>query len=146
MAFVGIERYLALDFHRFAVDPDRHPDRSQRLHHGTIKICDRHRSEGNAATLAAIRLHAELMGDEIEIHLEVFLAIRHRPGGEAARGRVERHLPAMVEPRHAGKPDLAYDLHPHVQCFIGVLPRFVWQGGPLGMLHSGPSGFDRART
>src|SRR5207244_5713907 len=56
MSFVDIEGYLALDFHRFAVDPDRHPDRSQRLHHGTIKIRDRHRSERDAAPLAATRL------------------------------------------------------------------------------------------
>src|SRR5947207_11762396 len=51
MSFVDIERYLALDFHRPAVDTDRHLDRPQRLHHGTIRIRDRHRSEDDAALL-----------------------------------------------------------------------------------------------
>ena len=77
------------------------------------------------------------MGDEVEIHLEVLLTVRHRPGRESARGGVERHLPAMVEPGHSGKADLAYDLHPHVQCFVGIFPGFIRQRGPLGMLHSG---------
>src|SRR5207244_9915913 len=71
MSFVDIERYLALDFHRPAVDVNRHPDRFQRLHNGTIKICHRHWSERDAALLAATRLHAELVGDEVKIHLEV---------------------------------------------------------------------------
>ena len=87
--------------------------------------------------LAIASRYAELVPDEIEIDLKVFAAIRHRTCRKAARRGVERYLPAVVEPGHAGEPDLAHDLRPQVQRLVGVLPGCVWQRGPLGMGHSG---------
>src|SRR5712691_936250 len=118
MALVDVERCLTLHLDGLAVDLDRHSDRLQRFHHGSIEVRNRHGSQCETATLAATRFDPELVSDEIEIDLEVIPAIRHRPGREASCRRVERHLPAMVEPGHSSEPDLAYDLHPHVERFV----------------------------
>ena len=44
---------------------------------------------------------------------------------------VEGRIPAVIHPRARGKPDLADDLHPKVQCREGVSPRLEWQDRPL---------------
>ena len=66
---------------------------------------------------------------------KVQAAIRHRRGGQAARGHVERHVPPMIDRRGEREPDLADDLRPHVQCGAGLLPVSIGKRRPPGIFH-----------
>ena len=68
--------------------------------------------------------------DEIEVDLQHSRAVRHGPGGDTANGRVERHVPAMVDRRHERESHLADDLHPELQGRAGVAPRGLGQSRP----------------
>ena len=67
---------------------------------------------------------------KIEIDLERARAVRNRPGGQPARGDVERDVPGMIEPGRARQPDLADNLRPQLQRRGGVRPGGVRQFGP----------------
>src|SRR5512132_4699038 len=79
------------------------------------------------------------MVDEVEVDGEDRVAVDlvHGPGGDAAAGEVEGHVPPVVAPHAGRQPDLADDLAEPMQGLLGVLPggqRDRWE-----QLHACPS-------
>ena len=70
------------------------------------------------------------MLDEIDVDLESPLLVGDRSRRESGRRHVEGDMPRMVEPRTLRKPDLADDLRPSVQRWVGVAPRVERQARP----------------
>ena len=75
------------------------------------------------------------MADEVELDLEDFGADRNGRGAEPARGDIERHLPAMVEPGGERQADFADDLQPKLQGRGRVAPFWIGKLGPNRTLH-----------
>src|SRR5580658_4661614 len=103
---------------------------AERLHDGRMEIADRVRHQPEAPALSAACLDVEHMVDEVEPDLEVFTLVRDHGRRQAARGNVERHMPAVVEPRGQPKPNLADDLDPKAQGLAGRLPGQIGKRGP----------------
>ena len=70
------------------------------------------------------------MGAEIEIDLQRAVAIRHRPGGEPARGHEQHDAPPVVRQGRERELHLADDLGPQVQRVAGVLPIRIGERRP----------------
>ena len=141
MSAVGIERQRIGDLARPTADADGDAELGEQLQHRGMKIGYRHRLQRQFAPVAAAGAQFELVRDEVEIDLERLAAERDRRGAEPARGDVQRHLPAVVEPRRQREADLADNLRPKLQRGRGVPPlgmielrpeRAVRHGGFLG--------------
>jgi hypothetical protein len=62
--------------------------------------------------------------EEVKVDGEdrVAVDLAHGPGGDAAAGEVEGHVPPVVAAHAGGQPELADDLGEPVQGLLGVLP------------------------
>src|SRR5271156_3449892 len=86
------------EFVRHFVDFHDNAQAAQEFHHRMVKPGNGLWLERDAAFLALAGAGGEAMEDEVELDLEDFGADRNGRGAEPARGDIERHLPAMVEP------------------------------------------------
>ena len=79
------------------------------------------------------------MVDEVEVDLEDFAADMDRRRAQAARADVERHMPAVVQPRRQREADLADHLRPAMQGRARVAPGGIVEHGPgrAWWLHGG---------
>jgi hypothetical protein len=59
---------------------------------------------------------------EIELESEEAAGVGQRPSGQAARRDMQCDRPAMIEGRRERQCNLAYDLRPHMQRGVGILP------------------------
>ena len=130
MFAVGAEWHRAGNFTRQLGYPHLDAEIAERLHDGRMEIADRLRHQPQAPALSAARLNIEHMVDEVEPDLEVLTLVRDHGGRQAARGHVERHMPAVVEPGGQLKPNLADDLDPKVQGLARRLPGRIGKRGP----------------
>src|SRR5918994_3754964 len=66
--------------------------------------------------------------DEVEVDGKdrVAVDLAHGPGGDAAAGEVEGHVPPVVAANAGGQPDLPDDLAEPMQGLLGVLPGGQW--------------------
>ena len=80
----------------------------------------------------------ELVVDKIKSNLKGRLLERDGSGGQTARCDVERGLPPVIDVGMQFKLDLAYDLRPHMDGAIGILPLLQRQRGP-DVLAFGPA-------
>jgi len=83
---------------------------------------DRLGLERKTTYVPVARLDRELMSDEIEVDLECPVSVWDRRGREPAGRDQQRNMPGMIDPGTLGDPNLADDLHPHVQGGAGLAP------------------------
>ena len=86
---------------------------------------------GEPGDAAGAGLHGDAMVDHVEQDLELHPAVRNPAGGEAARRRVQRDMPPMVELRVQLQPYLADDLQEQMKRFLAVLPSVERQRGKI---------------
>ena len=108
-------------------------------------------AEGVGEGLAGGEAIVELVGDEVELYVELVGADGHSGGGEAAGGDVEGDVPPVILKRGEGEAGLADDLGTHVEGVGSVLPLIPFEFGPwcvclchrnflLGTFRCGPNG------
>ena len=94
----------------------------ERGHDRGVKAGDGFSGQGKLPRRAVAGRNPQDMIDEVEIDLKVAHAVRDRRGRQPARGDIERDMPGMVQPGRAHKTNLADDLGPQMQRFVGVAP------------------------
>src|SRR5579863_2589865 len=106
--------------------PDFHldPERCQTSHEFCVKIGDRSRRQRDYSLYAPVRLNNQLVMNEIELNLENPTLVGNGRSCQAEWSNVERDFPPVVNFRTERQSDFAYDLGPHVEGGIGVLPCF----------------------
>jgi len=87
-----------------------------------IKLGNRARHEGEHARVAVRGFDAHLVIEKAKRHLKRPCAVGNRGSREPTGRYVQRHLPPMIDRRGQSKPNLPYDLRPHVQRDVRVLP------------------------
>ena len=118
------------DLNRHVPDVHRRVEFIERGLDLLVKRGDRHGLERYGAAAAIAGLQQQDVFDKVEVDLQHSRAVWHGRGGDAANGRVERHVPGMVDRRHEREPDLADDLHPELQGGAGIAPRGLGQSRP----------------
>ena len=96
--------------------------RSELGHESPIEGRHRHRPRERSRAAGLRRADDQAMVDEVEVDLAAGRAGVDRRSAEPARSDVERHLPAVIEPRRQREPDLADDLRPQLQRGGAVAP------------------------
>jgi hypothetical protein len=124
------ERDRVRDLARYTVDRDRDADAGEKVDDLPVELRHGLRGERERPNVSAARAGDEPVLDEVELDLEDLVAGRHRRGGKAARADVERHLPAVVQPRREREAHLADDLRPELERRRGVAPPRVGELGP----------------
>ena len=136
----GIERKLrpvlaegdrTRDLARIVADDDRHAQIGKRGHDGAVKFRDALRYQGELPARAIAHADVEHARIEIELHLEVARSVRNRRAGQSLRGDIQRHVPAVIQPRRLCKADLADNLRPKVQSGTCILPGMVIELRPV---------------
>ena len=120
---VLLERNGIRDLRRHVPDFDRSAKAVKRFHHLPVERRHGHWFERNRSAAAIVRFNQQHVIDKIEVDLQRFNTLPHGPRSQAAYGWVERHIPAMVDPRRALKTHLAHNLHPKLQGGAGGAPR-----------------------
>src|SRR5580700_6845834 len=128
-AIVGGMLRILLEAHRIRHLAGHRPDfyldseRPQCRHELSIELGHRSRLQFHCLRRAPTRLDDQLMLDEIELNLEIPVSIRNRRRRQAARVDIESDLPPVVDARTQRHPHLAYNLCPHMQRGVSILPR-----------------------
>ena len=112
------------------IDGRRHSEILKQPVRALVEIRNRHWLKHQLRDRAATVSANQPVQDEIEFDIDRFAPIRNERCAEAARGDIERHLPAVIEPGREGKTDLADDLQPKLQGQRGVPPFAEWEAGP----------------
>ncbi len=120
---VLVEAHRVRQLVRLAFDAHRHAELRERGHHTRVELRDGLRRQRHVGGGAVVGPDDETLMAKVEVHLERSRAVRHRPRREARGRHVQRHGPAVVEPRHLRQPDLAHDLQPQMQRGVRVAPR-----------------------
>src|ERR1041384_1235892 len=110
------------NFIRLRVNVHHDLEGLQRVHHIRVKVRDRARLKCERLRRAVIRVNEQSMFDEVKIHLKRSIAVRHRRSREPSRCNIEGGIPPVIYQRSLHQSNLAYDLSPHMQCAVGILP------------------------
>src|SRR5579862_344024 len=129
MRVVAVEIDCRLDLAGPRVDRDRNTEIIERRHYRAVEVGDALRLQGETPR-AGIAADVEPMPDEIELDLESARAVRDRRGGQSGGGNVQRHVPAVIQPRRSHKTNFADDLRPKMQGVAGIAPRPVVEVRP----------------
>jgi len=96
------------------------------------------RPQFNPAFAAVGRAEVQFVRDEIERDIEDAVTVRDRPGRQAKRRDVERHMPRVIGPRRLLEPDLPNDLRPQLQIGARLFPFVVRKGWPYRFVRHFP--------
>src|SRR5437763_10672233 len=122
MLLVLLEWNRIHDFVRRGVDFYRQIQLVQRAHRRLVKIRDGARLELDRFFHAIALQNSQPMIDKIKTDFERVAAVRNRRSRKTARSDIKRDVPRMIGPGREGEPDLAHDLHPHMQGGASVFP------------------------
>ena len=117
---------------RREMDPNVDVERGQLGEYGLVEAADGAGEEGQPAHVPIAVLDEELVIDEVEVHGERPVLVRHGRRRETARREVQGYVPPLVHLRRQGEPDLADDLGVEEQRRVGVAPRGNGELGPGG--------------
>src|SRR6185437_10612645 len=112
------------------VDDDGDTEIRQCRHHRAVEVRDAARLQCQSPPGAVADDDVEHMLDKIELNLEGAGAVRHGRGAEAARGEIQRHVPAVIHPGSLRETYLADNLGPELQSVASVPPCGVRQLRP----------------
>ena len=130
MLIVLAEGYRAGDLAGVLVDGDGEPEFGERAHHPLVEVRDGLGAKREPPMSAIADRHIERMFDEIECDLERAGSVRDGRGGQAARGQVQRHMPAVIQPGRLLEADLPDHLRPQMHSGARVGPCAVGKLGP----------------